>query len=153
MKPADQGLFYSLAIDDIGALTVYLEARNQGMDGMLAVAFVIMNRANLWNKPIVNVCYDANQFSCYLSNNKQYTLAVETAKTWPIDTDKALQEAMAAFTCALNKTIESPVGKATFYKVEGTKNDWFDKQIAIGKFIKKCQIGKHIFYEEKRFLK
>lgn len=53
---------------DTLARTLYGEARGQGLDGMAAVANVIVNRANnpgWWGASIASVCTHPWQFSCW----------------------------------------------------------------------------------------
>lgn len=53
---------------DIAARTVYGEARGEGVSGMIAVAWVIRNRAEKggwWGDTIAGVCKHPFQFSCW----------------------------------------------------------------------------------------
>lgn len=50
---------------DIMSRTVYGEASNQGFRGMLAVAYVIMNRSKERNQSPAEVCLAPKQFSCW----------------------------------------------------------------------------------------
>ena len=56
---------------DILALTVYGEARNQPIEGQVAVANVILNRleSRQWGSDIKSVCLARKQFSCWNEND------------------------------------------------------------------------------------
>lgn len=59
------------AVDTV-ARTIFGEARNQGLDGMAAVANVIANRVALpgwWGKGWDGVCRKPYQFSCWLEGD------------------------------------------------------------------------------------
>jgi len=45
--------------------TLYAEARGEPLAGLRAVACVIKTRARLRNKPLVEVCLEDQQFSCW----------------------------------------------------------------------------------------
>lgn len=79
--------------------TIWGEARGEGREGMIAVAWVILNRASIggwWGNSIETVCLKPWQFSCWNANDPnapymrgrkaipghQYTAAREAAP-WP----------------------------------------------------------------------
>jgi spore germination cell wall hydrolase CwlJ-like protein len=45
------------------ALNVYHESRGEPLKGQYAVAFVTLNRAKAWKKPICEIVYQPKQFS------------------------------------------------------------------------------------------
>lgn len=67
--------YSTLQIINIIARTLWAEARNQGDEGIHAVASVIWNRANHDMDNLVEVCFAPRQFSCW---NKAYP-SVNTA--------------------------------------------------------------------------
>ena len=58
---------------DVLARTCYGEMRGQGMEGLHAVANVVVNRVNSgitwWGKGVQGVCQAPFQFSCWLAND------------------------------------------------------------------------------------
>lgn len=149
MNSEDRALFFTLSDEQAIALTVYGEARNQRMRGKVAVAFVILNRAQLWQKPIKEICY-SRDFECWHSDNINYPILKAVAKAWAETTqkDQALRACILAAQAARCGNLLSNVPGCTFYKVIGCKSPWFEKQVRKGKFAKVCTIGDHEFYRE-----
>jgi spore germination cell wall hydrolase CwlJ-like protein len=130
------------------SLTIYGEARGEKWEGKLAVGFVIVNRMRLWKKSTFDVVYAPNQFSCFLSTDPQYkkllAMATEIMKGGTVD----WKECDTAAKTAIYGWQESTIGDATFYRVIGTKNKWFDSAVKKGTLIKVCEIGHHEFHKE-----
>lgn len=150
MLPDDKKIFYSLNDSEAALLTLYLEARNQGKDGIAAVATVIVNRAEKWKRPIMEICFQPKQFSCYNATDPQYQLAVTLAN----DIDKALRDKQFDL-CKLvwddgDKEIEGQLKDCLYYRVigSGKEGDWFDNSIKSGKIVKVCEIHQHEFFKE-----
>lgn len=66
-------------LDDVEVIarTLWAEARNQGADGMTAVACVIQNRARnpgWWGSDLRSVCLKNQQFSCWNASDPQAKL-------------------------------------------------------------------------------
>lgn len=61
-----------LSYFDVMALTMYGEARGEPVEGQIAVGWVIKNRAIAWNKGIIEVCIQPEQFSCWNENDPNY---------------------------------------------------------------------------------
>ncbi len=105
---------------DVVARTVWGEARNQGSEGMRAVAAVIVNRVNTdlhgdgkpdwWGEGFVAVCQKPWQFSCWNANdpNRAKLLAVTPA-------DPAFARALAIATEAVDGALIDPTGGAVQY--------------------------------------
>ena len=55
------------------AITVYHEARGESIDGQIAVAHVIFNRAEKHGIPVSEVVFQKQQFSCYNEGNPPVT--------------------------------------------------------------------------------
>lgn len=150
MREQDKAIFNRLNPVEAIALTMYGEARGESTEGILAVGYVICNRSRLWHQSIKEVCYAKNQFSCYLSSDWNYEILLNVAMNFPANLQnnghlsKCLQCAVEVY----QDPASSNVGDATFYRVKGNKNKWFNEQIEKGKFMEVCQIGAHIFYEE-----
>jgi N-acetylmuramoyl-L-alanine amidase len=147
VRKEEESIFDRLNPIEVMALTIYGEARGESWEGMLAVGFVIVNRSRLWKQSIKEVCFAKNQFSCYNSNDPQYCHMLSQATYWK-HTKEEENDTMLVAQTALYGWNESTVGDATFYRVIGNKNKWFDGQIKKGKLIKVCDIGHHEFYKE-----
>lgn len=149
MNPKDIKIFYALDDTESAILTIYGEARGETFEGKQAVALVIANRAEQWGKTIRGVCYAKNQFSCYSSKDKNYPLLLSIAEDFDsaMQTNKALQECSQAWHDE-TKEVEVLIDGATFYKVKGAHNPWFDRQIDKGVLVKVAEIEHHEFYKE-----
>ena len=149
MTPGDRKLFESLTEEEIMALTIYGEAEGESQSGKCAVGFVIKNRSELWQKSIMTICVQKNQFECFNDGNPRLPILkaladpfVETGALWP--------SVLAART-ALSNNCEGNVGQATFYKRDTCYSPWFAKEILRGKLIEVATVGHHDFFEEDRF--
>ena len=122
------------------ARTLWGESRNQGEQGMTAVACVIVNRVNAkkwWGKTFHDVCLKPYQFSCWLPSDPNFAklkaVGLEDAQyrmAWDIAGE------------AVTGILEDITGGATHYYAMGTpKPKWADGQLPV------CTIGKHIFYK------
>ena len=114
----------SLTDIDVVAKTIWGEARGEGLNGMTAVACVIMNRATKggwWGRTPREVCLKPSQFSCWLKSdpNRAKILAVT-------QTDPQYQIAMSLANSVLTGTLTDITAGATSYQVRGT-NAWWAK--------------------------
>ena len=81
MKPDDLTFISDqLSYFDVMALTMYGEARGEPVEGQIAVGWVIKNRAVAWNKGIIEICIQPEQFSCWNENDPNYTILITLAK-------------------------------------------------------------------------
>jgi hypothetical protein len=150
MKPEDKEIFNKLNSLEAMTLTLYAEGRGEPHDGQVAICDIILNRSQLWKQGIKEICFAPKQFSCYLSTDKQYPKLLEIASNF----DKALSENESLRKCyevaymVLSAMGESIIGNATFYRVPGTKNKWFDGAVKSGTLLKVCDIGNHEFFRE-----
>lgn len=85
MNPADEQLINSLSMYDVMALTMYGEARGEPIQGIVAVANVIKNRATAWKKTITEICLQPEQFSCWNSNDPNYPQLIGLIHAVPND--------------------------------------------------------------------
>jgi spore germination cell wall hydrolase CwlJ-like protein len=126
---------------DVLARTIWGEARNQGREGMEAVACVIRNRVALgvaydywWGNTIEKVCQKPYQFSCWLKDdpNLPKLLAVTPAN------DIAFRVALEI--AANYDSLFDHTNGATHYHTRNILPKWSnnEKPTAI--------IGAHIFY-------
>lgn len=141
----DNKIFESLSELELMTLCVYGEARNQGLDGMLAVASVILNRAkkpSWWGQDIKSVILKPWQFSCLNENDPNRNTLENIASDFQ-DSLKRLNILRHCYWIAkglLEGFLLSNVGGATHYHTRQVKPDWKDKLQKI------VQIGDHIFY-------
>jgi len=109
-----------------GTLTLYQECAQESPLGKLAVAYVIMNRSNKWNRPVSDIVLDKYQFSCW--NTESGTrLFLDTISS------SAWRECHKAFVTAYYAILPDPTNGATHYLNEkltrkirgGTLPAWF----------------------------
>lgn len=105
---------------DTLARTLWGEARNQGMDGMAAVANVITNRVDIdlhgdtkpdwWGEGFAAVCTKPWQFSCWNGNdpNRARLLAVTAA-------DPQFSDALVIAAAAVSGKLRDRTNGATHY--------------------------------------
>jgi N-acetylmuramoyl-L-alanine amidase len=136
---------------DCLALTIYGEARNQPLDGQVAVGCVILNRLRTgrW-KTLREVVFARAQFSCWsqrLSGPENFAdlmVAADRALTGYIAMDLALQQAYWVADGLLAGYLRNPIGSARHYlnpkSIEGPLPAWAEpaKRTKI--------IGSHHFY-------
>ena len=117
--------------DDLDTLarTIYGEARNQGMPGMIAAGWTIRNRAekdlgndglpDWWGEGIVGVCKRPWQYSCWNANdpNRVKLLAV-TAR------DGAFKSCLAAAKGVLTGQYTDPTKGSTHYHTKAVRPKW-----------------------------
>ena len=105
---------------DTLARTIWGEARNQGMEGMAAVANVITNRVDIdlhddrrpdwWGEGFTEVCTKPWQFSCWNANdpNRQRLLAVTVS-------DPQYADALVLAAAAVSGRLRDRTNGATHY--------------------------------------
>jgi N-acetylmuramoyl-L-alanine amidase len=108
---------------DIMARTIWGEARNQGVEGMTAVACVIMNRARhprWWGNSPAGVCEDKEQFSCWNPGdpNRPKLIAVTAA-------DPQFAQAMEIAHRAVLGMIDDVTGNADSYYAIATRKPYW----------------------------
>lgn len=152
-------MYDELSDEELVVLTCYLEARNQGPEGMAAVAGVIMNRHHLWGQDVRAVCLWPGQFQCF---DAEKVLAEKIAGNWEesLVSDHALTLAYANGMAVVNGSLASGIGRCTFYERYDCSHDadgkpvpspWFRKQLRRGAFVEYKRIRDHVFYLESRF--
>jgi len=83
---------------DILALTIYGEARGEPIEGQIAVASVIRNRAAAWHRTYREICLAPEQFSCWNTNDPNYPLLISLSRQLANDidlTDAVLKQCLA----------------------------------------------------------
>jgi N-acetylmuramoyl-L-alanine amidase len=109
---------------------VYFESKGESLNGQLAVAHVVLNRAASGRFPgsICGVVYQRSQFS-FVRGGRMPSIAMNS-QDW--------REAVAIAQLAKEGTWDSPVGKALFFHASRVSPGWKLKRVA--------QIDNHIFY-------
>ena len=140
-------IFEKLSSLQLLALVIYGEARGEGLDGMLAVASVVMNRvmADGWfGKNIKEVILKKKQFSCFNENDPNRPLLEVLAENF----DHALRYNKVMRMCywiakgVLEGFLSSNVEDATHYHHYKVKPYWAKQMKEVRR------IGNHVFYRK-----
>lgn len=139
--------------DILLTLCIYGEARNQGVEGMLAVGAVVRNRVargGWYGKTFREVILKPYQFSCFNENdpNRAILSAMSDRFMSELMVNQALKECHWVAQGILDGKLGSNVKGATHYHAVSIKTpSWAmnkEKMVYIG------QIRDHAFYEERR---
>lgn len=128
---------------DTLARTLYGEARGERLEGMQAVAWVILNRAKRgpprFPGTISGVCKQKFQFTCWASDDPNAKVCAAAT-----DADPFFVLAMHAATGVLTGQVADPTGGADHYHTIGMRPypAWAEKMEL------KAIIGQHRFYSE-----
>lgn len=132
---------------DTLARTIYGEARSEGYQGMLAVGWVVRNRADApswWGKSVSEVCRKRLQFSCW--NEDDPNLPLLKAATLE---DPAFRTAYRAALGAYDRAEKDPTNGATHYVTTAKPSfaktwppSWTLSMVPRG------TVGAHMFYRE-----
>lgn len=145
MPSADRDMlayYQKLEIDTL-ARTLWGEARGEGVEGMKAVACVILNRVKVaqeagkywWGNNIIQVCQKPYQFSCWNRSDPNFKKLIAVD-----DTDLHFATALRIARRAVIGALEDITYGATHYHAAGIEPYWARRE-------KPCAvIGKHIFY-------
>ena len=144
------GFYHELEIDVL-ARTIFGEARGEPLEGLEAVASVVLNRVRVaedrggsywWGKNIIGVCQKPYQFSCWNKNDPSYKrLTSVTAKNIHFAT------CMRIARRAVIGALQDNTGGATHYHADYVSPYW-----AKGEKPTRA-IGRHIFYQLVRLRK
>lgn len=99
------------------ALTLWGEARGEGLAGQIAVAWIIRNRVfdgkskSWWGEGYAGVCQKPWQFSCWNSNDPNFVYLLGAKAIPKGQYNRALEAANAV----LDDTVADPTGGATHY--------------------------------------
>ncbi|MDE2020188.1 MAG: cell wall hydrolase [Patescibacteria group bacterium] len=131
----------SVALDQqIAAATAYMEASNQGADGIRAVMHVLFNRlqfAPKYGSTIADICLRPWQFSCWNTSdpNRRRLATVD-------DTDPILSDCIATYDAVVAGS-DDPTFGATHYIADGiTPPSW------VSQATQTVKIGSHTFYKD-----
>lgn len=128
---------------DIVARTLFGEARGESVLGMIAVAWVIKNRADnpgWWGRSVETVCLKPYQFSCWNADDPNAPFLRGNKIIPPREYMLAREAAVAV----LEGHEPDPTGGATHYYSTSMRKP--PKWAASG--TKTVQIGRHIFYRD-----
>lgn len=121
------------------ALTVYGEARGETLEGKVAVAWVVRNRATdpRWSDKVAEVCRQRKQFSCWNKGDPN---------TWPMLradlTDRVYQDCYAVAAAVLAGVMRDRTLGSTHYHALSVKPSWTAGRTGV------CTIGHHVFYND-----
>ena len=149
-------VFESLTDLELLTLCMYGEARGEGLDGMLAVGSVAMNRAKTpswWGSNLRQVILKPAQFSCFnednpltLGNerdpNREMLQRIALDFNWYLKSFETFKAAYWLSKRILEGMITSNVGNVTHYHAANISPDWAKRKELT--FIR--QINKHLFY-------
>ncbi|ESQ88597.1 hypothetical protein ABAC460_15000 [Asticcacaulis sp. AC460] len=126
--------------NDLDCLTqgVYYEARGEGVDGMRAVAQVILNRVRhpAYPKTVCNVVYQG----AHLRTSCQFSFTCNGALGRPVE-KWAWRRAHDVAQAALGGYVMPVVGTATSFHTTGVNPRWS------GTMERVTQVGTHVFYQ------
>ena len=123
---------------EILAKTIYGEARGEGLNGMEAVANVIINRAKRprwWGKTVREVCLKPQQFSCWNADDPNRVKLDSDLSAEPIF-DVCRRIAVRA----LKGLLPDKTKGATHYHAVSVHPRW------AAALVPNAQIGRHLFY-------
>ncbi len=131
---------------DVLARTLWGEARGEGFDGMVAVAWSIRNRVSdgkdksWWGEGYAGVCHAPWQFSCWNQNDPNFPY-LSGAKPIPAGEFANCQRAAAA---VIDGTAPDPTGGATHYYATTMPKApaW------AAKATQTLKLGHHIFFKD-----
>lgn len=139
----------TLAPLDVLALTIFGEARDQHIEGEVAVGNVCRNRlkTNRWGASYERVCLAPGQFSCWSPHGglSNYTLVMalrEQIMAGSTPDDRALRECYWVATGILNNSLQDNTEAATHYFVTRSQiPTWAVNKVPV------TVIGAHSFFE------
>lgn len=125
---------------NIMARTLWGESRGEPYEGKVAVAWVILNRAEKggwWGSTISDVCRKPFQFSCWNSNDPNSSRLPSITFS-----DPAFPDCLKAVGGVLSGNCPDPTNHSTHYKVSTLPwpKDWGPEKPAL------TVIGAHSFY-------
>ncbi len=143
--------FEKLSDIELLTLVIYGEARNQGLDGMLAVGQVVMNRVrkrSWYGHDVKSVILRKWQFSCFNEGDPNRGILENLAQDFGSHMDMATFSACHWLAKGIleghlsSAAMRNDVGPATHYHTRRVSPAWKDKLRQI------TQVGDHLFYEE-----
>jgi N-acetylmuramoyl-L-alanine amidase len=126
---------------DVVARTLYGECRGERLDGQIAVAWVIRNRASCpawWGHGPAEVCLKKSQFSCWLASDPNSAKLNDPA----LAEDRSYRFLRGVAADVFADKHPDPTHGATHYKVWNTRASW-DAACAGHEGVR---IGAHLFF-------
>lgn len=121
----------------VPVVCIWREASGEGIPGMEAVAWVILNRCKRHDQTAAQVCLAKWQFSSMSAPGDPGMMR------WPEITDNSFKAAYDAWTGALSGTVKDPTGAATlYYATSIPAPGWTERSTFT------VQIGSQRFYRE-----
>lgn len=128
---------------DLLARCIWGEARGERVEGKLAIAYVVLNRAKAgswYGRSISDVILKPYQFSCFNADDPNLA---QILKLSPHSPEFSFCKAIAEMATEKDLT-NDPTGGATHYHTVNVKPSWATKLVFL------CRIGNHLFYREPR---
>ncbi len=130
---------------DVMARTVWGEARGEGLQGMQAVAHVILNRVIIaqkqggywWGNTILQVCQKPYQFSCWNKDDPNHRLVIAVNE----ESDPVFATAKRTCSRVLLGFLPDITGGADHYHARNILPHWAEGQRP------SARIGRHVFYK------
>jgi spore germination cell wall hydrolase CwlJ-like protein len=128
---------------DVLARTLYGEARGEGVSGMSAIAWVVVNRVKReggrFPDTVTGVCKQLYQFSCWSRNDPNYALCHAVTES-----DPSFSLALWVAAGVLAGQVPDNTGSADHYHAVSMRTypAW------AAKMRKTARIGGHVFYKE-----
>lgn len=150
MKISEQ---YATDVDTL-ARTIWGEARGEGVEGMEAVAAVIMNRVKLdiggdgkpdwWGEGVEGVCRKPWQFTCWSVGDPNFA---KIDRVTP-EIDKRFAQALEIAEKAVAGELPDPTCGATHYCTEAVlpRTAWARLENGMPR-IPTAKIGRHVFFK------
>jgi len=128
-------------IADPFALCLWREARGEGVGGMRAVAWVILNRSRKWGRSIHDVIMQPNQFT-------SMTVDPHPPNPEPDDLQMAEAEQIVSDILGLRDTIDPTSGACYYGNLRTATSGWFFRNIVDDKIEhpQMAVIGNHTFF-------
>lgn len=128
---------------DVLARTLWGEARGEGYDGQVAVAWTVRNRvddgkvSSWWGEGYAGVCQKPYQFSCWNKNDPNYPYLSGLKAIPAAQYAQARKAALAVIT----GEVSDPTKGATHYHATSIKAPAWTKGATLT-----ARLGNHVFY-------
>ena len=148
MLPEHKDLFYKLQKDAQLSVLLFLEARGEPVDGQIGVGSMVRNRVNEKHIPENSyflVMTDEKQFSCFNTNDKNYTIGMNMVKELveghsPEDLTGMFKQCFWISGGIVNGALlDNTKGAVNYYNPKLCNPVWAYKMV------KTCKLGNHVF--------
>ena len=137
--------FYNELAVDVLARTIWGEARAESLQGMEAVANVVLNRVRVarakggkywWGNDVISVCQKPYQFSCWNRSDPNYKKLIAVT-----DQNKVFVTCQRIARRAVQGVLKDHTHRATHYHADYVMPYWAEGEPPT------VIIGRHIFYK------